>query len=349
MKRFPIVRQAVYGLAIAALLLASLPQAPAHAAAQLTARKATLGSSAVSPTSTTHKFDFTVATTGNVGSIKFQYCTTPSGTCTMPSGLVSTSATLSAQTGATGFSIVNSSNGAPYITRTASSISASTAVSYTLSGVTNPSTANSTFYIRITTYASTDTTGGSTDTGVVATSTASQLSVSASVDETLTFCTGTSGITSSSCAGATGSSVDLGSLSPSTTGSATSQIGVSTNATSGYVITVNGSTLTSGSDTIAALASQTASTINTNQFGLNLRDNATPNVGSDVAGAGTATATANYNTVDQYRFVSGDQIASKASADNFRLFTVSYIANIAGSTPAGSYATTMTYIVTPTF
>jgi hypothetical protein len=173
--------------------------------------------------------------------------------------------------------------------------------------------------------------------------------MTASVDETLTFCTGTSGVTNSSCAGATGSSIDLGSLSTSATGTGTSQIGVSTNASSGYVISVNGSTLTSGSDTIDALATQTASTTGSKQFGINLKDNATPNVGTEVSGTGGATASTNYGTADQFRFVSGDQIVSRASADNFRLFTVSYIANISGSTPAGSYATSLTYIVTPTF
>lgn len=315
-------------------------------AAQLTSRALTLGSSAPSA-STTHKFDFTIPASNSIGSIKFQYCTTASGTCTTPSGLTTTSATLSAQSGATGFTINNTTNGSPYITRTASSSSG--AVSYTLSGITNPSATNTTFYVRITTYASTDTTGGVTDSGTVAASTANQITVNATVDETLVFCTGTSGITSTSCAGATGSTVNLGSLTSSTTGSGTSQIGVSTNANSGYAITVSGATLTSGANTITALAAQTASTQGTAQYGLNLRDNATPDVGADPAGAGTATPTANYNTADQFRFVTGDQIASKASADNFRFFTVSYIANVAGNTPAGSYTTNMTYVGTATF
>lgn len=333
---------------VIALALASLPTIQVSAAQQLTTRKLTLGSSAIS-TSTTHKFDFTTATTGNVGSIKFEYCTTASGACSVPSGLTTTGATLSAQSGATGFSINATSNGAPYITRSAASIAASTPLSYTLSSVTNPSSVNTTFYVRISTYASTDTTGSAVDSGAVASSTANQITVSASVDETLTFCTGTSGITSSSCAGATGTSVNLGSITPSATGSGTSQIGVSTNGSTGYALTVTGTTLTSGSNTIAALASQTASTQGSNQFGLNLRDNATPNVGTDPAGSGSAAPTANYNTADQFRFVTGDSVASAAASDAFRLFTVSYIANVAGNTPAGTYSTALTYVATATF
>lgn len=302
-------------------------------------------------TSTTHDFDFTIATTGNVGSIKFEYCTAASGACTTPTGLTTTSATLDAQsgTGATGFTMVNTTNGAPYITRVASSISSGTVASYTLGSITNPSTTNTTLYVRVSTYASTDTTGSATDTGTVAASTANQIDVSATVDETLTFCTGTSGITTTSCAGATGSSVNLGTLTPSTTGSGTSQLGISTNANSGYAITVTGSTLTSGANTIDALATQTASTQGSEQFGFNLRDNLTPNVGVEPDGAGTATPTANYNTADSYRFVSGDTIASKASADDFRRFHAAYIANIAGNTPAGTYTTSLTFVATATF
>jgi hypothetical protein len=91
-----------------------------------------------------HQFTFTLPNAGsvNVGSIKFEYCTTPDGpsspSCTMPLGLVTTSATLSNQLNATGFTIVNTTNGAPYITRSAASITAGTAVTYQFSNVTNP-------------------------------------------------------------------------------------------------------------------------------------------------------------------------------------------------------------------
>src|SRR5436190_9716192 len=75
-----------------------------------------------------HFFQFTLPAVGNpsVGSIKFQYCTIAAGSCTTPAGLSTTSATLGSQTGATGFTLNNSTNGAPYITRTAASISAGT-------------------------------------------------------------------------------------------------------------------------------------------------------------------------------------------------------------------------------
>ncbi|MBI5357471.1 hypothetical protein HZB74_01340, partial [Candidatus Saccharibacteria bacterium] len=213
---------------------------------------------------------------------------------------------------------------------------------------TNPTATNTTYYARVTLYSDT---GWATpvDTGTVAASTATAIDLTATVEETLTFCTGTSGITNSSCSGATGSSVSFGTLSPSSTNSGVSQLGVGTNGSSGYAITVNGATLTSGGNTISALASQTASSVGSEQFGLNLRDNATPNVGTDPDGSGTATPTANYNTADQYRFVTGDIIASKNTSDQFRRFHAAYIANINTATEAGTYTATMTYIATATF
>jgi hypothetical protein len=97
------------------------------------------------------------------------------------------------------------------------------------------------------------------------------------------------------------------------------------------------------------LASQTASSQGSEQFGINLRDNATPDIGAEPDGAGDATPTANYNTADQFRFVSGDSIASDAESDSFRRFHVSYIANVTTATEPGTYTTTLTYVCTATF
>ncbi len=72
-------------LSIISLIVAAIPLLPAHAA-QLTSRSVTLGSSAPSA-STTHKYDFTIPASANLGSITFTYCTTASGACTAPTGL----------------------------------------------------------------------------------------------------------------------------------------------------------------------------------------------------------------------------------------------------------------------
>jgi hypothetical protein len=143
-------------------------------AAQITTRSLTLqagttdGGSKVSGV-VNHLFTFTIPTTGNVGSIQFKYCTVAAGTCTTPAGLTTTSATMGTQTGATGFTLNNATNGAPYITRVAASITAATAVTYQLLAITNPNatdcplnaTAPScTFFVRLSTFVSTNATGG---------------------------------------------------------------------------------------------------------------------------------------------------------------------------------------------
>jgi hypothetical protein len=172
------------------------------------------------------------------------------------------------------------------------------------------------------------------------------------MDETLVFCTGTT-ITGQNCGTVAGNAVNFGSFSSTATNSGTSVMAASTNGTSGYSITLNGGTLTCaacpGTPTIAALASQTASSIGAAQFGSNLRNNATPDVGVDPSGSGSGTYTANYGTADQYRFVTGDSVASAAGPTNANAFTVSYIVNVPGSQAAGTYTATMTYICTATF
>ncbi|HRJ05975.1 MAG TPA: hypothetical protein PK096_00185 [Candidatus Saccharibacteria bacterium] len=362
-------------MAVVLLVLALVLQtflAPTVSAAQITDRKLTLQAGASDGGSkpggvVNHLFNFTVPTTGNVGSIKFEYCTLAAGTCTTPTGLSTTSATLGSESGATGFSIVNTTNGSPYLTRTAASITASTAVAYQLSTVTNPTT-EGTFFVRISTYASTNTTGGTTDTGSVAASTAEQIILSGTMPESLVFCAGGTVSTTSSvpdCGTATSGAISFNQLfSPTDTAIASSQMAASTNAGFGYVISVNGPTLTSGANTVTGMNSATTSIKGVSQFGLNLKANTVsaaasfPGSSAEVAPAANGTnykgqAITGYDTVDTFKFTSGDSVANSsnggAGGTDAQIFTVSYIANVPGSQPAGTYTTTLTYICTPTY
>jgi hypothetical protein len=110
------------------------------------------------------------------------------------------------------------------------------------------------------------------------------------------------------------------------------------------------------------MASATTSNKSTGQFGMNLKANTTssasPAVGTEVSPSANGTnykgqATAGYNTVDTFKYVSGDVVANSANGGNGptdgQIFTVSYIVNVPGSQAAGSYTTTLTYICTATF
>ncbi len=372
----PVRFLALFGAVVlaAGIMLQVIPPKTADAA-QITNRSLTLlpgttdgGSKAGG---VVNLFSFSLPTSASTGSIRFQYCTTASGSCTMPTGLVTTSATLFNETGATGFTINNTTNGSPYLTRTATGVTGPQAATYQLNTVTNPTVntptfPNYTFFVRISTFASTDTTGASTDTGTVTASTAEQIVLDGTMPESLVFCTGeTIGLTGGvpDCATATDGIISFNQLfSPTDTATATSQMAASTNAGAGYAVTVNGPTLTSGSNTVSALASPSASVKGVSQFGLNLKANTTaasnPAIGTEVAPAANGTnykgvSQTNYNTADTFTFATGGSVAASnsggAGGTDSQIFTASYIVNVPGSQPAGTYTTTLTYICTPTF
>lgn len=333
------------------LALATVVVPAAALAAEVSPRSITLGSSAPSAV-TTHLYGFTVPTTGNVGSIEFKYCTTATGACTTPAGLVTTAASLSNQTGATGFSLNNTTNGAPFIFRAPSSIPATTQTTYTLSNVTNPSGINTEYWARISTFATNNATGGATDAGTVAFVTTTQITVSGSMPESIVFCVGTSG---TNCTNMTGNAVNLGTFSPTIASTGTSVMSASTNASFGYVITLVGSAMASGANTITAMGQQSpngtaiASSPGTAQFGTNLRANTAPAVGADVSGLGTGTPGANYGTLNAFRYFTGDTVATAAGPVKDNLYTSSYVVNVSPDQAAGVYTATMTYICTATF
>jgi hypothetical protein len=357
---------------LASTLMAAFPAHQVYAAGQITSRTLALQAGASDGGSkpggvVNHQYNFTVPTSASVGSIQFLYCTTASGTCTLPTGLITTAATMGTQTGATSFTLNNTTNGSPYITRTAAPITGPLALSYQLLSITNPTTTNTPFYVRISTFGSIDTTGSPVDSGVVAASTATQIVLSGTMPESLIFCTGATVGTNVNgipdCSTASPGILSFNQLfSPADTSTATSQMAASTNAISGYSISVAGPTLTSGSNTIPALSSPANGVHSVSQFGLNLKANTTATstsaIGTEVAPVPNGTtlrgqAATGYNTVDSFKFVSGDSVAASdnggAGPTNAQLYTASYIVNVAGGQPAGVYTTTLTYVCTATF
>ena len=370
-----------------ALILQAGPVQTASAA-QITSRSLTLqagsggdGGSLASG-EVNHLFGFTTGDGGSVGSVKFEYCTTaaavPSGIdCDLPVGLDTTSVTLGAETGATGFSSVdNSTNGIVIISRaSASAVAASLPVTYRIDNVTNPSTINETFFVRVSMHTSTDGTDPvPVDSGTVAASTAERIYLEGTMPESLVFCTGEEIPLGAGdvpdCANATPGVIAFDKLfSPTDTAKSSSQMAASTNAGFGYAITVNGPTLTSGSNTIAAMGTRDVSIPGTPQFGLNLVENiatagatAGDPLGANVLNTGgtlyNGVVTADYAVAEEFKFVHtsgtgatnpGEAVATSPAGTDTQIYTVSYIANVPGSQPAGTYASTLTYICTPTF
>lgn len=147
-----------------------------------------------------------------------------------------------------------------------------------------------------------------------------------------------------------GNSVALGTLSATAVSTGSHTILVGTNAANGVVVTYSGATLTSGANTITAMSTAAASSVGTEQFGINGKDNATPNVGLECSGTPPiAAAATGYATADNFKFVSGETIVSSIGSINDTTCTISYIANIGSATEAGSYTATLTYIATGQF
>lgn len=146
--------------------------------------------------------------------------------------------------------------------------------------------------------------------------------------------------------------VALNTITASTTGSGSHTAQVATNATGGFLLTYNGATLTATGGTIAAYGSQQSSVAGTAGFGINMVDNATPNVGAAVTETyPTCDALpADYGTADKFSYVASTTTSLTAQdgpADC--TYTVSYVANVSNVTPAGSYSTAITYILSGTF
>jgi hypothetical protein len=328
------------------IALAVLVLSPLSAnAAGLAPRSVQVGSSAQSAV-TSYTFNATAATTANIQSIKLEICGAATGACALPTGVVTTGTVLTAQTPA-GFTLDSTTNGSPLLTRPPLNIMAGDLMSFTIAGITNPDTANQTYYVRITTYTGADGVTGPVDTGTVALSTAEPVQLAGVTPEILDFCVGTS--IGGNCTTVSGNAIDFGDFSPTATRTGTSVMQAQTNAANGYVITVTGTTLASGVNTIAGLGAQSSSTLGVSQFGLNLRANGVPAVGANPSGAGSGTYTGNFGIVNQYRFNSGDVVASAALPTDANTFTSSYIVNIGGSQAAGVYTSTMTYICTASF
>jgi len=214
----------------------------------------------------------------------------------------------------------------------------STARTIVLTGITNGSVADTTYYAEIGTYDNTDCSTSPVDMFRLAFVFTDGVLVAGDVTPSLGF-----SLSSTSCS--------LGTLSSVSTSSCSHTIDASTNASSGYTISyLAAADLTSGSNSISDSGSSGAtSATGTEQFGLNLKNNATPDVGAEPSG-GSGAASAHYDTADTFSFnTSGAEIANSTGFSTSTTYTATYVANISTGTKAGTYATTIIYNVTANY
>lgn len=297
---------------------------------------------------TIYSFSWRYPSPTTIGSIRLEMCQTADVdiACVNPGANLS-GATLFSQTGGvTGFSIFNQTTDTLILTRP-SAAAGTTQSTYELANVINPPGLPVGFFVRISTYATTDASGLYNHLGSVINSTATPINITTVVPPILFFCAGLT--IDEWCQNVSGNFIDYSDLSAAVTDVGVSQFGAATNAIGGYVVTINGNTLTSGNRTIAALNAPTTNSPGVPQFGLNLRANTNPATGQDAFGAGTGVVAPDYDTPDLFKFGNGDVVATAATATFFNTYTATYIVNIPPDQPSGIYNTTIAYICTAAF
>lgn len=299
---------------------------------------------------TQYKVSFTYTTQTTIGSVDMLYCMDPIpyDPCVAPAGLDVSHAVLSSQSGETGYSISTQTSNHIVLSRTPQAVGNTPSV-YTFTGVVNPTDTSHSFSIRLSDYASQDASGTLVDLGSIVSEVTVGVTLQTQVPPMLIFCVAQQ--VSADCTSSNDNYyTNMGTLSPTDTLTATSQMAAGTNASGGYVITANGTTMEAGTHVIDSLTSPTISAAGNSQFGMNLVTNTEPNVGSDPDGNSTnAVVFPNYNTHNQFMFKDGDIVAGAPNVSLIRRFTVSYIVNTPPDLRAGVYTTTITYICSGRF
>lgn len=202
--------------------------------------------------------------------------------------------------------------------------------------VTNPSAGN--YDVDITSELGTVDDSGSGSISIIANE---QVTVAATVDPSITF-TVTDNSVGFGTLSATAARYATGDLVGSDSDTAAHTMTVATNAPTGWAITYNGATLTSGANTIdvATITGDADGAPTTEQFAIN------------ASTSGDSTIAAGYERAsNNWKFVAGttSTLASEIVATTTETISVGMLANIAATTQAGSYTTTLTYIASANF
>lgn len=334
---------------VALLLVLSIFVMPVSAAMRFQERGLYMNSTVPGAT-TSYTVSFRYMSPQSVGSVDLLFCVDPIPyhDCVKPPGLDVSNASLSAQSGETGFSIYSQSDNHIVLSRAPSPNISSTS-SYKFDNIVNPTDTSGAFSIRLKSLASTDGTGPQIDFGSVRGQVTDGMTIQTQVPPMLIFCLAQE--VQDNCTGTNDTFfTDMGMLDSQSTLTAQSQMAVGTNASGGFAITANGTPMSAATNVIDAPSAPTPSTPGKNQFGINLVENIDPVVGKNPEGQwANAITSPNYGTPNMYMYVPGDVVAYSPNVSLMKKFTVSYILNASPSLRAGVYTTTLTFIASGRF
>jgi len=340
-------------------------------AGTFTASKVTISDSRASATSVTYDLAFTTTATTDIKTFGVEFCTTASSTCTDPAGTF----TIGSPTlGSDNFAGAGRTTTAPNdysikVLVTTPATQSTQAVTASFTGLTNPTTSNTTYFARLYTCSGTETTCTSNsatllDSGVVAFGilTTTSIAVSASVDPTFTFTVAGVGSAQSvnsatTTITTTASTIPFGTLSDGTPAIGAHDVAVTTNAPGGYTVTLKALAtppLVSASNNIdpfsgtnatpttwSAPAGSSAS-VNTGYFGYTTNDT--------TLGTGTAARFTTGAPKWAGTSTTASEVAYSASAVAAAETTrLGWEAEINELQPQGSYTGTVVLVATPTY
>lgn len=321
-------------------------------------RKVTISDSRAAATGVTYDYAFTVANTTAIKQIDFKFCTQAgvwTDTCTAPTGLDASSATRSSDN-ITGTGRTDSSPAANSFRTviTSASTQSPSAVTFSIAGMVNPSTTNTTFYARVITWSDTGTTEIDEGEMAFATLTTTSIAVTATVLENFTFTV--AGVNSGGTVnGATtnittaANTIPFGTLAVGTPNIGAHDVTVSTNAGSGYTVTtktLTNASMISGSNDIdpftgsyaspATWSAPTSTTANSNTgfWGYTTEDTDYSNFQSNKWAGTETTARA---------------IVTNATGASSQTTRIGWQAQVDSIQPAGSYTATEVLVATPTY
>ena len=366
----------IIGLSLATIAPAFTPMFAA--AAQVTDRSVELSSSSASATNVSYTVNFT--SVGTAGAFVVDFCSNTAligQTCTAPGGFDATSAASTTS----GFTSVTGSTSKVLVTGT---IGASSNISVTLTGITNPSVAGP-LYARIVTYANPTDAGGYTDTnldatgphvdqGGVAIAITSTVGVSGAVLESMTFCVSGDPITANCTVTGKAPSLKLGEAVGDTfaldathvsTGSIYSQL--STNAASGAIVNLKsnatscGGLLRIGAPGACNILPALKSDISAGQAKFGVKANATTDTGTNPNGVFQTVSGSGYNgSTYALNYVAGNAtgvtsvygdpfLDTNGAPANGKNMQLTFGASVSNDTPAGLYSADLSMIATGKF
>lgn len=148
--------------------------------------------------------------------------------------------------------------------------------------------------------------------------------------------------------------VNFGVLDSETTATGTANVQVRTYLANGYNMVIAGTAPKINAHTLDTSVFSEASAPGTEQFGINLVDNASPDIGDDPEQVPDSSFSfgfpnGNYSVADEFMYQDGAIVASSNSSSGQTNYTLSFIANIANDTPAGIYTTDLSVVVISQF